>query len=504
MNSPEVISLGIGEIFLGRSPKIIGTILGSCVSVCLFSKKQKIGGMIHFALPDRTHATSSTRNDLNFGDSAILFLYQELHRISQGPIDDLAAKIVGGASVMNELVHASSIGDLNVHIARDTLKELGVTIVGEDVGGTSGRKVYFYTESGRLRVSKMEAPFNGTKKKIRALIIDDSKTIRELLAKILNCNDIEVVGEAGNAQEGEKLILSLSPDVITLDIHMPGLDGVSFLKQYLPRYPIPTIMISSINMAESDLVFKALEAGAVDYLQKPCLSEITTQSVMIREKVITAASIKVKGHHQLEKKNQRKISYSSEQKIVAIGASTGGTEAIKAVLMELPYNIPPILIVQHIPPVFSTAFSKRLNELCPFEVREASDGDEVLQGRVLIAPGGRQMELIIDGDKKKVRVFDGEKVNRHRPSVDVLFNSVAKNAGDQAIGVILTGMGNDGAAGLLRMRNAGADTIGQDEESCVVYGMPKAAFDLKAVERVVSLENIAEEIISSLEQFKKR
>lgn len=502
MNLPEVINLGIGEIFLGRSPKIIGTILGSCVSVCLFSKKQKMGGMIHFALPDRSHATNSTRNDLNFGDSAILFLYQELHRISQGPINDLSAKIVGGASVMNELAHASSIGDLNVQIARNALRELGITIVGEDVGGTSGRKVYFYTDNGRLRVSKMEETTSSTKKKIRALVIDDSKTIRDLLTKILNCNDIEVVGKAANAQEAEVLISRLSPDVITLDIHMPGMDGVTFLKQYLPRYPIPTIMISSINVDESDLVFKALEAGAVDYLQKPCLSEIATQSETIREKVITASSIKVKSKQHIEKKTHRKISYSFEQQIVAIGASTGGTEAIKEVLMGLPYNIPPIVIVQHIPPVFSTAFSKRLNELCPFEVREANDGDEVLPGRVIIAPGGKQMELIIDGDKKKVRVFDGEKVNRHRPSVDVLFNSVAKNAGPEAIGVILTGMGNDGASGLLQMKRAGACTIGQDEGSCVVYGMPKAAFDMKAVQRVVSLENIAEEIINRLEEFK--
>jgi two-component system chemotaxis response regulator CheB len=476
---------------------IVSTILGSCVSVCLFSPKAKVGGIIHFALPDRSHATNSSRNDLNFGDSAIAILYKKMLEIPGVEKTDLVAKIVGGANVVNELTHLNSIGDLNVLMARNVLKKLQVKVLGEDVGGIKGRKVFFYTDSGRLRVSKI----GSEAQKIRVLIVDDSKTIRDILTKILSCDKIDVIGKAANAQEAEVLIKTLTPDVITLDIHMPGMDGVTFLQKYLPLHPIPTVMISSLNMAESDLILKALEYGAVDYIQKPSLSEITTQSEFIRDKIITASSIKVTKHAQTHVK--KLVSYSGArklEKIIAIGASTGGTQALKAVLLCLPRNIPPIVIVQHIPPIFSTAFANYLNGLCPFEVIEGSNGDEVIPGRVIIAPGGKQMEVIIEQGKKKVRVFDGERVNRHMPSVDVLFNSVARLIGKDAVGVILTGMGNDGAKGLLEMRNAGAHTIGQDESSCVVYGMPKAAFQLNAIALVCSLDNVSSEIIKSLEK----
>jgi len=260
-------------------------------------------------------------------------------------------------------------------------------------------------------------------------------------------------------------------------------------------------MISSINMNESGLVLRALELGAVDYIQKPTLAEIKTQAEHIREKVLTASSIKVitrkaQSHPSLKIMNKL---INKTSKIVVLGASTGGTEALKEVLLRLPANIPPVLIVQHIPPVFSEAFAKRLNELCPFEVIEGKDGDEILPGRVIVAPGGKHMEIVIEKDIKKVKIYVGERVNRHIPSVDVLFNSAAKELRADALGVILTGMGNDGARGLLKMKQTGAFTIGQDEKSSVVFGMPKAAQEINAVSKVVSLENIADEIVRNLE-----
>ena len=447
------------------------------------------------------------RNELNFGDSAIRFLYENIMKMKGIEHGDLKAKVVGGATVIDNFEANFNIGELNIKVAHKILGELKIPIVGEHVGGNTGRKIYFYSDSGRLRVSQIEtrtalnlAGIN-LKKKVRVLIVDDSKTIKELLRKILTGPDLEVVGMAGDAVEAEKLIKELKPDVITLDIHMPGMDGVSFLEKFLPIFPIPTVMISSINMNESGLVLRALELGAVDYIQKPTLAEIKTQAEYIREKVITASSIrvitqKVKPHPSAQPIDKL---INSSEKIVALGASTGGTEALKEVLLRLPANIPPILIVQHIPPIFSEAFAKRLNEICPFEVIEGKDGDEIIPGRVIVAPGGKHMEIQIEKGIKKVKIYVGERVNRHIPSVDVLFNSVAKELRENALGVILTGMGNDGASGLLKMKKAGALTIGQDEKSSVVFGMPKAAQAINAVTKVISLENIADEIIRNLE-----
>jgi two-component system, chemotaxis family, protein-glutamate methylesterase/glutaminase len=505
----NIKNLGVGEIYFAKDHEVITTILGSCVSVCLYHPQLGCGGIIHFALPDKDHAKNSSRSSLNFGDYATQNLIDGLLEIPGVTRSGLKAKIIGGAKVIEDVVHSSLIGDLNVTIARKILLKNNISVVAEDVGGKEGRKIFFYTDSGRVRVSKLankhsvdvQSSVIKKKEKIKVLIIDDSKTIRDLLSKMISCDEIAIVGTAANAFEAEPLLAKLSPDVITLDIHMPGMDGVSFLQKYLPKHPIPTIMISSININESDQVLRALEFGAVDYLQKPTLAEITNHTTVIREKIITASGIKVRTKSLMDPllyKNNLSFSGKSE-KVIAIGASTGGTEAIKAVLLSLPANIPPIIIVQHIPPVFSAAFANRLNELCPFEVKEAVNGDLVIAGRVLIAPGGFQMELVKDSAQLKVKVFAGERVNRHIPSVDVLFNSVAREIGARAVGVILTGMGNDGASGLLQMRNKGSFTIAQDQASCVVYGMPKAAVELKAVIKTCPLSKVSEEIIRNIE-----
>lgn len=491
----DLKNLGIGEMLISAHPEVITTILGSCVSVCLFSPVSKQGGIIHYALPDKSHAKSSNRSDLNFGDLAIDSLVDSLLKLPGIKLPQLQAKIVGGASVVNELFHSNSIGELNVAMAREKLHQYGIPVVGESVGGEQGRKLYFYTSTGRLRVSmvnKSQLPFLGK----RVLIVDDSKTMREILKQVITSPQLEVVGMAQSAEEAAFLIESLKPDLITLDINMPRLNGVEFLRRYLPKYPIPTVMISSLNINESRQVIEALEIGAVDYIQKPSLDEIKTQSEFIRETLLTAASIDVAKKENLKRNKSRSSARvsASHDKLIAIGASTGGTEAIKEVLLRMPAKIPPIVIVQHIPPIFSTAFSKRLNELCPFEVKEGEDGDLVIPGRVIIAPGGQQMQVIEQNGELRVRVYHGEKVNRHIPSVDVLFDSVAQLVKEKAIGVILTGMGRDGARGLLNMRKSGAYTIGQDEDSSVVYGMSKAAADIGAVIKTTSLDQVVESI----------
>lgn len=514
MVTPQV-HLGIGEIYIGETATIVDTILGSCVSVCIFSVHKKVGGIIHYALPDRSYASETQRNELHFGDLAIHSLVQKIRSLLGDSKTPLQAKIVGGGRVIDHIHHSDSIGDLNIQVAEKTLATLNIPVIGKNVGGDHGRKIYFYTDSGRLRVSALENHRTRAKSlprppvfltKTKVFVVDDSKTIREMLSKILSGPEMEVIGTAANPVEAEPLILKLKPDVITLDISMPLMDGVTFLERFLPKNSYPVVMISSISMEESNLVLRALEIGAVDYIQKPTFSDLQTQAEVIREKVLMASKIKVQRKAiapETSKKTFAKTPSSHDgSKIFFFGASTGGTEALKEVLVRLPADIPPILVVQHIPPVFSTAFANRLNELCPFEVKEAQDGDLVLPGRVLIAPGDYQMELQKKAGQFSVRVFAGEKTNRHRPSVDVLFNSAADLVGPNAIGLILTGMGEDGAKGLLKMRQAGARTLTQDESTCVVYGMPKAAVEIGASEEAHPLTKIPDILIKRLAQRK--
>jgi two-component system chemotaxis response regulator CheB len=379
--------------------------------------------------------------------------------------------------------------------------------------------VFFFTDAGRLRIAPSASAFRQNSKdynkwrlskKMRVLIVDDSKTMRTLLRKILESSpDLEVVAEAELPSQVEQLIAKHSPDVMTLDINMPEMSGVQLLKKILAYRFLPTVMISSLNIDEGNEVLNALEIGAVDYIHKPAADEIAQLTPIIQEKILTAA--KVKRNRTTDATDRpadvqiaqpaTPVRAFSNAGLIAIGASTGGTEAIKQILLSFPKEIPPIVCVQHIPPYFSTAFANRLNEICKFEVREAKDGDEVKPGRVLIAPGGFHMEVRKEGTRLIARVYDGDPVNRFKPSVDVLFNSVAKVIGRDATGVLLTGMGSDGARGLLAMKNAGAYTIAQDEESCVVYGMPRAAVELGAALAVEPLEDISLTLMSQQRQL---
>ncbi len=336
-------------------------------------------------------------------------------------------------------------------------------------------------------------------RKIKVLIVDDSILFREVLLRGISSDpNIEVVAVAADPYEARDKIIAYEPDVMTCDIEMPRMNGIEFIKKLMPQYPLPIIVVSSTT----GTVFDALSAGAVEFVAKPDLSSVKGVENLINDLIhkIKIASnaklLKVNGEIN-EKKIECGITGDKKQ-IIAIGASTGGTEAIFNVLKKISKNSPGIVIVQHIPPNFSRMFAERLNSSLDLEVREAKSGDYLERGLVLIAPGDKHMMIKRIGERYKVECFAGEKVNGHCPSVDVLFESVAKEAGSNAIGVILTGMGYDGAKGLMSMRRKGARTIGQDEKSSVVYGMPKAAFNIGAVEKQTSLDNITNTIFSML------
>ncbi len=334
---------------------------------------------------------------------------------------------------------------------------------------------------------------------IRVLVVDDSMMFRNMLVKGLDSDpNIEVVAQAQDAYEARDAIVKYRPDVMTLDVELPRMSGIEFLRKLMPQYPLPVVMISAL----SDKVFDALEAGAVDFVNKPDnltreqLNNFLTQELATKVKI--ASTAKVGKLKRVEASSITTHISGGTERIVAIGASTGGTEAIFDVVRRFKRDIPGVVIVQHMPPGFTKMYADRLNNQCEVAVKEAQTGDRVLPGQVLIAPGDRHMKLVKVGGMYQVECSGVERVNGHCPSVDVLFHSVAKIAGKNAVGVILTGMGGDGAKGLLAMRNAGARTIGQDEASCVVYGMPKVAYDIGAVEHRLTLSAIASKVYSLL------
>lgn len=329
---------------------------------------------------------------------------------------------------------------------------------------------------------------------IRVLVVEDSIVFRELLVQNLSRDPaIQVVATARDPFEARDAILAYKPDVMTLDVELPRMSGIEFLRKLIPQYPLPVIVISAL----SDKVFDALNAGAVDFVAKPAVSsrvqlqDFIRNELLVKIKIASTAKIgNIKRTAMIQE--QQSLSVKGNNLVVAIGASTGGTEAIFSVVKDYGTDIPGIVIVQHMPPGFTGMYAKRLNDQCRVQVKEAQTGDRVLPGHVLLAPGGdMHMHLVKVNGAYQVEVKKGPKVNGHCPSVDVLFDSVAKAAGAHAVGIILTGMGGDGAKGLLAMRKAGARTIGQDESTCVVYGMPKVAYDLGAVEYQEKLTDIA-------------
>jgi two-component system chemotaxis response regulator CheB len=334
-------------------------------------------------------------------------------------------------------------------------------------------------------------------RRIRVLIVDDSAVVREVFSRELARDpDIEVVGAVPDPYVARDEIVRLEPDVVTLDVEMPRMDGITFLRKLMRFHPMPVIIVSSLTEKGGSLALEALESGAVDVMCKPGSAyAVGDMSIQLREKVKAAAGARLRTPAVAGGKPVRLSLAKTTNVVLAIGASTGGCQALQTVLMAMPANAPGIVIVQHMPEHFTRSFAERLNGHCAMEVKEAEDGDRVSPGRVLIAPGNRHMLLTRSGAVYQVNVKDGPLVSRHRPSVDVLFKSVARFAGSNAVGAILTGMGADGAAGLKEMRTAGAATVAQDEASCVVFGMPKEAIKLEAATHVVSLDAIAGKLL---------
>lgn len=334
---------------------------------------------------------------------------------------------------------------------------------------------------------------------IKVLIVDDSAVVRQILQGALSADpDIQVVGTAPDPYVARDMIVELKPDVVTLDVEMPRMDGITFLRRLMCHYPLPVIIVSSLTSTGGELALEALAAGAVEVMCKPgaslTLDDMTAELIA---KIKTAAGARVNKREDVGGTTKVALVGRPTNQIVALGASTGGTVALEYVLCRMPADAPGMVIAQHMPALFTKQFADRLNRLSAMEIREAQEDDSVLPGVALVAPGDKHLLLRRSGMRTFVSVKDGPLVHQQRPSVDVLFRSVAHTAGKNAIGVIMTGMGVDGAAGLAEMYQAGAHTIAQDEASCVVFGMPKAAIEMGAVERVLPIKEIPDAILQS-------
>lgn len=346
---------------------------------------------------------------------------------------------------------------------------------------------------------------------IKVLIVDDSAVVRKVFSDELSRErGIEVIGTAPDPYVARDKIVKLKPDVVTLDIEMPRMDGLTFLKKLMKYYPLPVIIVSSLTRKGGKMAMEALSSGALEVISKPSAAySVGDMSVQLADKIRAVAQVNVKARFQSSTNVDKAAAASSANalafttnKVIAIGASTGGTEAIKTVLTALPPNSPSIVIVQHMPAQFTTSFAERLDSLSEITVKEAKDGDSVVNGQALLAPGNYHMLMKRSGARYYVQIKQGPLVHHQRPAVDVLFKSVAQSAGGNAVGIILTGMGTDGATGLLQMKEAGARTIAQNEESCVVFGMPKEAIKLGAVEKVVNIQSVAKTALEMIEQEK--
>jgi len=353
-------------------------------------------------------------------------------------------------------------------------------------------------------------------KKIRVLIVDDSALIRKILTEIINSQrDMEAIGSAPDPLVAREMIRTLNPDVLTLDVEMPKMDGIDFLEKLMRLRPMPVVMVSTLTERGSEITFRALELGAVDFVAKPKIdiaSGMKDYSNEIADKIRAAMAARIRQHTPapVAARNSADVvlpavanRVASTEKLIIVGASTGGTEAIKDFMVQLPPDCPGILIAQHMPEAFTKSFAERLDRLCKITVVEARGGERVLPGHAFLAPGHSHLLLKRSGANYVTELSQGDLVNRHRPSVDVLFRSAANFAGKNAIGVILTGMGKDGAAGMLEMHQAGAYNFAQDEASCVVFGMPKEAILQGWVDEVVSLQDMAKHVLMKVSSMGK-
>ena len=368
-----------------------------------------------------------------------------------------------------------------------------------------------HTQEDLSRLTAIEIVRDMNKNKIRVLIVDDSALIRKVLTEIINSHhDMEAIGAAPDPLVAREMIRALNPDVLTLDVEMPRMDGLDFLKKLMRLRPMPVVMVSTVTEKGSDITFQALELGAVDFVSKPKIdiaSGMQGYSDEIADKIRAAMVARIRRHviKEVDPRNSADVvlpaianRVASTEKLIIVGASTGGTEALKDFMIQLPLDCPGMLITQHMPENFTKAFAARLDRQCKITVVEAKGGERVLPGHAFLAPGHSHLLLKRSGANYITELSQGELVNRHRPSVDVLFRSAANFAGKNAIGVILTGMGKDGAAGMMEMKQAGAYNFAQDEASCTVFGMPKEAIAQGGVDEVVPLQNMAKQVLSKI------
>jgi two-component system chemotaxis response regulator CheB len=499
-----------GELAFQKEPAHITTIVGSCISVCIWDKDLHYGGMCHYYLPTRSQQHSP---DNNYGEKAIPNLLKKfkhagsLHR-------SLVAKIVGGGHVIDvELGSDRDVGDANIKIAVETLGKFAIPIVGRAIGGQHGKKVSFNTATGLVEFQNLRRQSDKDQKsqKIKVLIIDDAKPIRMIYRKMIERDpDFEIIGEADEPLSALKIIARTPPDVMTLDLKMPVMDGITYLRTHWQKNPIPLVVISSLNLEESADIFDAMELGAFDYMQKPTFSDLEgltfdlhqklKAAYATKDKVRIAPKLQLGASPSLPRRNDVVSVAKTKTSLILIGSSTGGTEVVKSILSRMPATIPPILIVQHMPALFTTQFAARLSQLCAFRVIEAADRMKIEDNTAYLAPGGRQMAIkeLSDGSLQ-ICITDDPPVNRFKPSVDYLFKSAVHIKERKLLAIILTGMGADGAEGMLQLREQKkAHTIAQDEASSTVFGMPGAAIDKGAVVEIKSQDSIPYAILSWL------
>lgn len=514
-----------GQIVVGTQGEIFHTVLGSCVAVCFYDRRLKVGSMIHYVLPSHDLVASNlpmAKNPLNFAETAIPQMFKELKNLGSKP-QDCEVYVFGGCqkSLQNDQISRvlPNVGRANVDAARNIIAKFGFKISKEKTTpdvvslivrfNSSTGEVMLQHRSGdaesEVQASLQNLPLPIENRLIKVLVVDDSEPIRRVIKACLGkYPQLKVVGEARDGIEAEHMRAKLNPDVMTLDIQMPNKDGVAYLRELMPTSPMPVIIVSDLNLKEVSPVMTALELGAFDYLQKPAASEIPKFAEELKEKIIAASGYSgkiTKLKNRVVKKaadTNSQINYNKNIHLIAIGASTGGTEALRQVFAQLPAQTPPIVVVQHIPPVFSAAFAGSLNNNCQIQVKEAADGDVLQNSMAYIAPGGKQMHIEKKADQLRIRITDAPPVNRFKPSVDYLFLSIAKlDVVKHTSAAILTGMGDDGARGLLQMHREGASTYAQNEETCVVYGMPKVAVEMNAVDKIVELDGIANALLTS-------
>ncbi len=491
-----------GEIKYSERPAKILTILGSCIVVCIYDVVLKTGGMCHYYLPKAYDSDDQSTN--KYGINAIPNLLKEFKK-NGSKKENLRAKVIGGGHVLDAVKESETeVGKENIRIALELLKHFGIPIEGKKVGGYKGKKIRFFTETGLVQIKDIEPqeitlPAKALPKEnpIKVMVVDDSKPMRLLLQKMIEEDPkLQVIHVAQDANEALRLMRKEKPDVMTLDIQMPGMSGIDFLKLYMQNTPIPTIMVSGFSATDFDPIMESLENGAFDFIKKPSFSDTALMAKELQEKIKEAFRSKrdlARKKEEAPAQKERVIMATPllSKYILAMGASTGGTEALKDVLIRLPENVPPIVIVQHIPPGFSKAFADRLDRLCAFKAKEAENGDILKAGHCYVAPGDHHMKFVEKDGQVIIRITTDPPVNRFRPSVDYMFNSVVDLASKRKVmGILLTGMGDDGARGLLQLKKKGVFTVAQDESTSVVYGMPKAAKDMGATDAVLPLLDI--------------